>query len=692
MEIWTWEMALKLAEITILLVSAAAGIFLLFRRIRCPKLLNQALAGVLLAICTILISGISVDNDIGSQANPRVIGPLAGGLFFGPLSGITAGIILGADRLIASIDPETGEVLAVSSAFTVFCVGCVAAALNQWVFHGRKPSVSASVLIGALAATIRLYAVLIIENLSVYYANMLLIRNGLPLTASAAFGTGMCSIVFMWISGEKPGLYRYKHIRNMPIALRFQRRLVGVIILLVTFNAGISWIHETRSIRESALDEMAITASTAIGYYEKTGDTEAMEDYLTKMPFDDMWYMIMDKNGPDKIIFFGEVIPAEPEDVRRMELHAGETDYTESFAALDDEKVLVFQLDMDSRICFLIMRPESIIYMDRTVMMYEGIMSDILLFATLYIMIVFLTDKLVVRNLQGVNGSLARITGGKLTETVDARASCEFSELSDSINTTVTALRGYIDAAEKRMEQELKMAADIQNAALPKNFNVPSEHIELYALMTPARQVGGDFYDFFSIGPEQSCFVIADVSGKGIPAAMFMMRAKTAIKYYARSGNGPAEVLSQVNNTLCEDNDKEMFVTVWLGILEMKTGIMRCCSAGHEYPVLMRAGENYELLKTVHGMMLGTFEHISMKEYELQLNPGDRVFVYTDGVPEAVNEKAEQYGSKRMTRTLTALKELPQEQLLKGMLADIREFAGEAEQFDDITMMGFTYR
>ena len=106
----------------------------------------------------------------------------------------------------------------------------------------------------------------------------------------------------------------------------------------------------------------------------------------------------------------------------------------------------------------------------------------------------------------------------------------------------------------------------------------------------------------------------------------------------------------------------------------------------------MRAGENYELLKTVHGMMLGTFEHISMKEYELQLNPGDRVFVYTDGVPEAVNEKAEQYGSKRMTRTLTALKELPQEQLLKGMLADIREFAGEAEQFDDITMMGFTYR
>ena len=692
MEIWTWEMALKLAEITILLVSAAAGIFLLFRRIRCPKLLNQALAGVLLAICTILISGISVDNDIGSQANPRVIGPLAGGLFFGPLSGITAGIILGVDRLLASIDPETGEVLAVSSAFTVFCVGCVAAALNQWVFHGRKPSVSASVLIGALAATIRLYAVLIIENLSVYYANMLLIRNGLPLTASAAFGTGMCSIVFMWISGEKPGLYQYKHIRNMPIAFRFQRRLVGVIILLVTFNAGISWIHETRSIRERNLDEMAITASTAIGYYEKTGDTEAMEDYLTKMPFDDMWYMIMDKNGPDKIIFFGDVIPAEPEDVRRMERHAGETDFTESFAALDDEKVLVFQLDMDSRICFLILRPESIIYMDRTVMMYEGTMSDILLFATLYIMIVFLTDKLVVRNLQGVNGSLARITGGKLTETVDARASCEFSELSDSINTTVTALRGYIDAAEKRMEQELKMAAEIQNAALPKNFNVPSEHIELYALMTPARQVGGDFYDFFSIGPEQSCFVIADVSGKGIPAAMFMMRAKTAIKYYARSGNGPAEVLSQVNNTLCEDNDKEMFVTVWLGILEMKTGIMRCCSAGHEYPVLMRAGGDYELLKTVHGMMLGTFEHISMKEYELQLNPGDRVFVYTDGVPEAVNEKAEQYGSKRMTRTLTALKELPQEQLLKGMLADIREFAGEAEQFDDITMMGFTYR
>ena len=210
--------------------------------------------------------------------------------------------------------------------------------------------------------------------------------------------------------------------------------------------------------------------------------------------------------------------------------------------------------------------------------------------------------------------------------------------------------------------------------------------------MTPAKQVGGDFYDFFYIGLDQLALVIADVSGKGVPAALFMMRAKTAIKNFARSGMGPAELLENVNNTLCEGNDAEMFVTVWLGILDLNTGMMRCANAGHEYPAVMRAGGDYELLKDRHGLVLAEFENIKMKEYELQLNDGDRVFVYTDGVPEAVNEKLEQYGTDRMTAKLNRLKEMKQEQVLEEMLRDIRNFAGSAEQFDDITMLSFTYR
>jgi serine phosphatase RsbU (regulator of sigma subunit) len=271
------------------------------------------------------------------------------------------------------------------------------------------------------------------------------------------------------------------------------------------------------------------------------------------------------------------------------------------------------------------------------------------------------------------------------------RSSSEFSVLSDDINETVTALRGYIDAAEKRMEEELRLAAAIQDAALPKNFEFPRHEFKIYALMTPARQVGGDFYDFFFISDQQLALVIADVSGKGVPAALFMMRAKTAIKNFARSGNSPAKLLSKVNNTLCEGNDAEMFVTVWIGIIDLKTGSMQCANAGHEYPVLMRAGGSYDLVKDKHGLVLAAMEGIPMREYELQLQPGDRLFVYTDGVPEAINRQQEAYGTDRLVQKLNTLRDNSEQETLEAVLQDIRDFAGDEEQFDDITMIGFTY-
>ena len=184
---------------------------------------------------------------------------------------------------------------------------------------------------------------------------------------------------------------------------------------------------------------------------------------------------------------------------------------------------------------------------------------------------------------------------------------------------------------------------------------------------------------------------IADVSGKGIPASLFMMRAKTAIKNYARSGTGPAEILQHVNNILCEGNDAEMFVTVWIGILDLTTGQMQCANAGHEYPVMMNAGGDYELVKDKHGLVLAAMENIRLREYELTMAPGSRLFVYTDGVPEAINEKEEAYGTDRLVAKLNRLKNAPQEQVVEDVLQDIRNFAGEAEQFDDITMIGLTF-
>ena len=383
--------------------------------------------------------------------------------------------------------------------------------------------------------------------------------------------------------------------------------------------------------------------------------------------------------------------PADPAQLALIVEHAEGDLFPAVIPQALDAECLCVSAKLGKNCYLLIGTPETLIYANRQSQMMEIFFLEILIFTALYLAIGMLVGRLIVRNLDGINDSLAKITDGQLTEVVEVEESAEFTKLSDGINRTVTALRDMIDAAEKKMEEELQLAATIQDSALPKNFNLPTKRLELFASMHPAKQVGGDFYDFFYTGVDQLALVIADVSDKGIPAAMFMMRSKTAIKNYARNGLGPAEILENVNSTLCEGNDAHMFVTVWLGMLDLKTGLMRCANAGHEYPALMRAGGDYALLEDPHGFVLGVFENVPMTEYEIQLTPGDRLFVYTDGIPEAMNTEGKQYGGERLTACLNQLKNGTQEQILDGMLRSIRSFAGETEQFDDITMLGITY-
>ena len=369
-------------------------------------------------------------------------------------------------------------------------------------------------------------------------------------------------------------------------------------------------------------------------------------------------------------------------------LNAGETYFTEemfkvkSFCRverLEDGALLLTHL------------PEDEVYANRDMQAYETALADILLFAVIYLLISVLVQRIVVNNLQRVNESLDRITGGDLNEMVDVRNASEFASLSDDINQTVSVLKGYIDAAEKRIEQELEFARSIQDAALPKHFKYPRQDFEIYAMMDPAKEVGGDFYDFFFVDNDHMGLVIADVSGKGIPAALFMMRAKTALRSLAESGRPPSEILFLANNTLCDGNDAEMFVTAWIGIIDLNNGEMRCANAGHEYPVIMRAGDEYALFKDKHALALGVMEDMRFKEYEMKLDPGDRLFVYTDGIPEAINTDEQQYGTDRLIQKLNTLRSASMTDTLPAVRADVADFAGDAEQFDDITMLGFAY-
>lgn len=239
-------------------------------------------------------------------------------------------------------------------------------------------------------------------------------------------------------------------------------------------------------------------------------------------------------------------------------------------------------------------------------------------------------------------------------------------------------------------ETELNMATEIQTGSLPTAFPDRPE-FDLYASMDPAKEVGGDFYDFFMIDDDHLAIVIADVSGKGVPAALFMMSSKIYINDHATIGGTPAEILGRVNKLVCANNKAHMFVTVWLGILEISTGKLTSASAGHEYPMINVNGK-YEILKDKHGLAIGAFEMSKYVNTEIQLKKGDSIFVYTDGVAEATNANNELFGTDRTVDALNAIPEgVSQKEILAGVRTAVDAFVKEAPQFDDLTMVGLKY-
>ena len=250
------------------------------------------------------------------------------------------------------------------------------------------------------------------------------------------------------------------------------------------------------------------------------------------------------------------------------------------------------------------------------------------------------------------------------------------------------------EAERERISNELQMASQIQMSMLPHEFPPFPDRTEfdICASMTPAREVGGDFYDFFLVDDDHLCLVIADVSGKGIPAALYKMISKAILQGFANLGESAAEVFTRVNEALYANNQEDMFVTVWLGILEISTGKLTAANAGHEYPVLKQADGGFRLVKDRHNFVIGGLDNMEYKEYELQLEPGAKLFLYTDGVPESTNTENEMFGMDRMINVLNEAPEAAPEQILKNVLSAVDRFVKDAEQFDDLTMLCLEYK
>ena len=334
------------------------------------------------------------------------------------------------------------------------------------------------------------------------------------------------------------------------------------------------------------------------------------------------------------------------------------------------------------------------IFANRTSVLAMNTMCYLVLFAAVFVLVSKLLDRVVVRGFKRTNKVLSLITDGDLEQRVEERETQEFRALSDGINTTVCALEDLIDEAERRMERDLATAKAIQESALPRTFPAFPEigEFEIYASMDAAKEVGGDFFDFFLIDERTLGFLIADVSGKGIPGALFMMAAKAEIENRMLEGIDLAQAISGANQYLCANNDAGMFVTVWAATLDWVDGRVTYVNAGHNFPLLYHADDGtWEWLKKKCGLFLGTFEVAKYRTETLALEPGDKLVLYTDGVNEAFSASEEEYGNPRLEKFLAGHGDLRPKELVEALRADVATWAEGAEQSDDVTILVLEY-
>ena len=336
--------------------------------------------------------------------------------------------------------------------------------------------------------------------------------------------------------------------------------------------------------------------------------------------------------------------------------------------------------------------PMQEVYRDLNSTVLSQLLSNLTLFIVVFVALSYLLQRLVIQGIGQINTSLRKITGGDLNERVDVAYTPEFASLSNGINSMVDALQSYGEQSHLAIERELELARSIQLTALPSTFPAfPNRNeFELYATCTQAKSVGGDFYDFFLTDEDHLCFLVADVSGQGVPAALFMMRSMSIIRGLARSGAAPLELVSETNIALCEGNSANMRVNLLYACLEISTGKLSFVNAGPPQMLLQKENSAYEMVSMRSGISLGIEPKATFSLGHIQLQPGDRIFAYTDGVVKATNKELAPFGAARLQQALNA-RPAHVTDVTRQVTTTLREYTENAEQSQDVTMLAIEY-
>ena len=738
----------QFALATLLPVAACIALWLLRTRTRVanvPERGWQAIVGVVFGLIAIYgtEAGIPVN---GAMMNVRDAAPLAAGLFFGGPAGIIAGLIGGAERWLA-VYWGVGAFTRVACTLGTMFAGVFAAALRKYVFTYHIPNLSFAFASGIVTEVLHLLLVFITNLDQSARAFAVVQACVLPMTLCVGLSAMLCSLSMLLLN-RKP-LVTPVGERNV-VRILHNRMLIAIVAAFFLTTGFTAIVQTSRSEADTAdllalsIQDVRNEVDAAPGTGTETGEAaddrggqgephdpnasgasgtpsasapgapsaSASVPSVPSAASDDLSLQIEDAVRNRRVGQTGELVAVDASGtvvgtrdgtsaesgtqlLADSESAGAGTLFTTMFA--DEECYALYQEVQGYRIIALLPTAEANASRDAALLITA--LMEVLVFAALFLVIHAVAKLVVIRGVRRMTDQLHQITAGDLNVEVDVRDAKEFASLSRDINLTVEALKTSLAT----VQADLDKAAEVQKNILPTITRVISDRseFELSSSMEPAKEVGGDFYDFFMIDGDHLALVVADVSGKGIPAALFMMLSKTVLKMEALSNTDPAAVLLRVNADLSEKNDDFMFTTAWLGVLEISTGTLTYADAGHEKLAIFRNGA-WELPRKQNGAVAlavfapsdydGLPEKFHFRNHTLKLEPGDAVFQYTDGVTEATDADDELFGEERLLEALGAAPSASPGQVLPFVRERIAAFTAEAPQFDDITMLGLLYK
>ncbi|MCQ2409244.1 MAG: SpoIIE family protein phosphatase [Clostridia bacterium] len=684
---------LKLTFATLLPVIVAIIFYLLDKKTKFGQIkgiVKQIIYGVVFGGLAIFGTEWGIPMN-GAQVNVRDAAVLVAGLFFGAPAGLIAGTIGAVERAVA-ITWGVGTFTVVACSVSTFIAGVYAALLRKFMFENKKPGIFIAFAVGIVMEVFHLTMVFVTNINQPIKAIGVVEACTLPMLLANGLAVLVTDIALVLLSKEKAVFSFKSELKGqLRITQTIQRwMLITVIGAFIITSVFLYFLQDRLALQEtkSSIDAAITSVENVIAEEDDKSEIAGIAENISISSTG--YFLILDENlnivGYPKNF---DIDPEKTEDFMQYNYNPGEM----FEGVIGGENCYMEYRITQNGYYVVAVLPEKEAMQERNISLYVNTFLEVLVFAALFGLIYVLIKKVVVNQIEDINGSLAKITGGNLEEIVNVRSNVEFASLSDDINSTVGTLKHYISEASARIDAELEFAKSIQESALPRIFPAfpKRKDLDIYATMDPAKEVGGDFYDFYITGQDRLNFLIADVSGKGIPAAMFMMRAKTELKSLTETDMPIADVFTTGNRALCEGNDAGMFVTAWQGGIDLTTGKVEYANAGHNPPLVKHKDGKFEYLRSRAGFVLAGMDGVRYKSQELQLKPGDIVYLYTDGVTEATNANTELFGEDRLLEAINAKEFENMEELCKFVKSKVDEFVGEAPQFDDITMVAFKY-